>query len=274
MPEAGRLLILIAVLLLRPAILSAQSVAQVFERVREAVVVVHTSHTEFPLLSREMPVSVGGGGSGVLVSPTEVLTAAHVVQAVDEIIVEFPSGEQIGATVVASRPTHDVALLRLGRPASVVPLPLGDSDEVSVGDRVFVVGAPLGESHTLTVGYVSARRNVRGFFPGASSVEFLQTAGVKGPIFHPPGPGSYLLAHDFPVFIDPRGEVYMDRIIGEFEDLRHHPGKLPEYVDKYDFRVILLQLLIISRVKVALGFLELGLFCEKKFCGITSFFGF
>ncbi len=181
MPGLGRFLILTAALLLHPSFLSAQSVAQVFDRVREAVVVVHTSHTEFPLLSREMPVSVGGVGSGVLVSPTEVLTAAHVVQAADEIIVEFPSGEQIGATVVASRVTHDVALLRLGRPASVAPLPLGDSDEVSVGDRVFVVGAPLGESHTLTVGHVSARRNQRGLFPGASSVEFLQTDAAINP---------------------------------------------------------------------------------------------
>jgi serine protease Do len=50
-----------------------------------------------------------------------------------------------------------------------------------VGDQVLVVGAPLGESHTLTVGYLSARRTMRGFYAGASEVEFLQTDAAINP---------------------------------------------------------------------------------------------
>ena len=62
-----------------------------------------------------------------------------------------------------------MALLELERPATAAAVPIGDSDSVFVGDQVFVVGAPLGQVFTLTVGYVSARRNSPGMLGGATS---------------------------------------------------------------------------------------------------------
>jgi len=180
---------------------SGQSIADVFRQVREAVVVVHTTQTEYPFLTVAAPVSVPGTGSGVLVSATEVMTAAHVVQAANRVLVEFPSGEEIEASVVASRATHDVALLRLARPAPAAPAAIGDSDAVQVGDQIFVVGAPLGEGHTLTVGHLSARRTERGLFFGTSSVEFLQTdAAINpgnsgGPMFNMTGEVVGIVSH-------------------------------------------------------------------------------
>jgi S1-C subfamily serine protease len=161
--------------------LSGQSVSEVFRRIRDAVVVIQTTKTEYPFLSTAAPVSVKGTGSGVLISPTEILTAAHVVQTANSVLVKFSSGQEIRAEVVASQTTHDVARLRLAEPAPSAPVPMGDSDSAMVGDQVLVVGAPLGESHTLTVGYVSARRTMRGFFAGASEVEFLQTDAAINP---------------------------------------------------------------------------------------------
>ena len=156
--------------------LQGQSIREVFDRVSHAVVIVYTSQTEYSLRSNEITaVDVGGIGSGVLISPTEILTAAHVVQAANEVFVEFPDGEVIRASVLASRPSHDVALLELESPATVVPVALGDSDAVGVGDQIFVVGAPLGQAFTLTVGYVSARRMSRDMVGGISSLELIQT---------------------------------------------------------------------------------------------------
>ncbi len=160
---------------------SAQEISDVFARVSHAVVVIHTSSTAYPMMTTEMPVSVGGTGSGVLISPTEVMTAAHVVQSADEVLVEFPNGEVSRALVTASSPTHDVALLQLVSAVSAQPVPIGDSDALSIGDRVFVVGAPLGQAHTLTVGYLSARRRPMGLLGSNTPVEFLQTDAAINP---------------------------------------------------------------------------------------------
>jgi S1-C subfamily serine protease len=136
-----------------------------------------------------------------LISPTRILTAAHVVQAANEVIVEFLDGETMRASVVASRQSHDVALLELESPATVDPVEIGDSDVVAVGDQIFVVGAPLGQVFTLTVGYVSARRNSPDMLGGVSTLELIQTdAAINqgnsgGPMFSLDGQVVGIVSH-------------------------------------------------------------------------------
>lgn len=90
--------------------------------------VVYTSQRTVDTNSPQGLVSEAGLGSGVLISNREVMTAAHVVQAPDEVLVVFPSGEQIGARVVASVSSADLAMLRLERNPSLPPVAkLGDS---------------------------------------------------------------------------------------------------------------------------------------------------
>jgi S1-C subfamily serine protease len=97
------------------------------------------------------------------------------------VVVQFPDGEVMRATVLASRQTHDVALLELEGPAAVAPVAIGDSDAVAIGDQIFVVGAPLGQAFTLTVGYVSARRNSPGMLGASSTLELIQTDAAINP---------------------------------------------------------------------------------------------
>jgi S1-C subfamily serine protease len=135
-------------------------------------------------------------GSGVLISNDgEILTAAHLVQTADTVLVQFSSGDLIAARVIASEPAADVALLKLTRsPASaVVPAQLGDSDKTEVGDQIFIVGAPHGISYTLSVGYISGRRRPNLVYSGFSLAEFFQTdAAINqgnsgGPMFNMAG---------------------------------------------------------------------------------------
>jgi S1-C subfamily serine protease len=116
--------------------------------------------------------------------------------------VVFPSGERIGARVVASVPSADLAMLRLERNPSLTPVAkLGDSDSVQVGDEVFIVGAPLGAANSLTAGHVSARRPAQRTFGGLFRAEFLQTdAAINqgnsgGPMFNLAGEVVGIVSH-------------------------------------------------------------------------------
>jgi S1-C subfamily serine protease len=193
----------IALLCLNASPTLAQSVSDVFKQVNRSVVVVHTAERNLASGVPGQFVSVGGLGSGVLVSNNgEVLTAAHVVQSAERVLVEFPTGEEIPAVVVGSVPSADLALLRLEhRPMGVLPVPMGNSDSVEVGDQVIVIGAPLGVSHTLTVGHVSARRQLDRTLGALFQAELLQTdAAINqgnsgGPMFNMAGEVVGIVSH-------------------------------------------------------------------------------
>lgn len=179
-------------LLCAPYLNHAQQLRDSFRRVKASVVVVHTSNPKPADSSRPGEVADSGLGSGVLISADgKILTAAHVVEGEDHLLVEFANDEWIPAKVVSSSAVADVALLQSERvPKGAAPAKLGDSDKVDTGDDIFIVGAPYGLSYTLTVGRISARRPDQSRSGIMSSVEFLQTdaavnAGNSGsPVFN------------------------------------------------------------------------------------------
>jgi S1-C subfamily serine protease len=193
---------LIAVMAVAPT-LARHDVSEVYEQVKNSVVVIHVAQKELadgPGMSKM--VSVQGLGSGVLISEDgKILTAAHVVQTADRIAVRFKSGEAIPARVLAAEPAADIAVIQLAKlPSRPQVAKLGNSDAIRIGERIFVVGAPLGIEHTLTVGYVSARRgaeNLGGLVPA----ELLQTdAAINegnsgGPMFNLDGEVVGIVSH-------------------------------------------------------------------------------
>jgi len=98
-------------------------------------------------------------GSGVVVSADGVvLTNNHVVEGADEIQVTLSDGNEYQATVVGTDPKSDVAVIRLVEPADdLVPLPLGDSNDLRLGEVVLAIGNPFGVGQTVTMGIVSAK---------------------------------------------------------------------------------------------------------------------
>jgi S1-C subfamily serine protease len=171
-----------------------QQLRDVFRSVQPAVVIVKTERIGLPPFPQQGLVSSDGLGSGVLISNDRVLTAAHLVQSADRTVVEFSQSEVIPAQVIGCSLSADVALLQLERtPANYVAAKLGDSDQVAVGDEIFVVGAPYGISNTLTAGHVSARRPLNATGQNVATIEFLQTdaavnSGNSGsPVFNMKG---------------------------------------------------------------------------------------
>lgn len=204
MMRLTRVVCLPALLVMLPLSVSAKSqpISKIFKQVKDSVVVIGTTATGAPSIVGVAPTSVGGLGSGVLIEGGYVVTAAHVVQVAEQILVEFTSGETISAVVQGSVPAADIALLRLEHaPQNPSPAVLGDSDEPQVGDQIFIVGAPFGITHTLTVGHISARRVTDDLFGGLIEAEMFQTdAAINvgnsgGPMFSMDGEVIGIVSH-------------------------------------------------------------------------------
>jgi S1-C subfamily serine protease len=182
---------------------AAQSVGQVFDRVNGSVVVIRARGREAPDAGTGF-VNISETGSGVLISADgKVMTASHVVQAMDEINVEFVGGETVRARVVASEPAADISLLQLERvPAGALVGTLANSDGVRVGDPVIVIGAPYGLSHSLTTGLISARWPPNSVYRRMPLAEFFQTDAVintgnsGGPMFNMAGEIIGIVSHN------------------------------------------------------------------------------
>jgi len=167
-----------------------------YEKVQKAVVTIYSTSQE---VSNQGPkkgtVTIQGLGSGFMISDRKIITAAHVVQVAEDIIVQFHDKEKISASVISLYKNADVALLELAYPkknATIVTL--GDSDAMKIGARVFVIGAPFGLQHSFSSGYLSNRISDSGKVSNAfTRLEFFQTdAAINtgnsgGPMFNMKG---------------------------------------------------------------------------------------
>ncbi|MGE8279204.1 MAG: Do family serine endopeptidase [Stenotrophomonas sp.] len=104
-------------------------------------------------------------GSGVIIDASRgyVLTNHHVVENADDVQVTLADGRTVKAEFLGSDRDTDIALIRI--PADkLTALPLGNSDQLRVGDFVVAIGNPFGFSQTVTSGIVSAvgRSGIRG----------------------------------------------------------------------------------------------------------------
>jgi len=139
-------------------------------------------------------------GSGFVVSPEGyVLTNAHVittapgsaVEPASELYVEFEDRDRISAEIVGWDVFNDVGLIKVDPAAhELVPVPLGDSAKVGVGEPVSAIGSPFGNQNTLTAGVVSAtRRSIDSLIDGYQIVDAIQTdaeinhGNSGGPLF-------------------------------------------------------------------------------------------
>jgi putative serine protease PepD len=102
-----------------------------------------------------------GTGTGfVLDRQGHILTNNHVVQSAagtGEISVTFSGGETAGAELVGKDGGYDLAVVKVTGVAGLTPMPLGNSDNVQVGDPVVAIGAPFDLANTVTSGIISAK---------------------------------------------------------------------------------------------------------------------
>jgi serine protease DegQ len=102
-------------------------------------------------------------GSGVIIDASQglVITNNHVIDRADEITVQLADGRELAAKLVGGDPDTDVAVIKI--PADkLTAIPIGNSDQIEVGDFVLAIGNPFLIGQTVTSGIVSGlnRTNV------------------------------------------------------------------------------------------------------------------
>lgn len=118
-------------------------------------------------------------GTGVIIDQEGyILTNNHVVEMADEIKVKLADDKEYLAKIIGRDPKTDLALIKIDSDKPLVPLPLGDSDKLEVGEWVVAIGNPFGLGNTVTAGIVSAKyRQI-----GQSSYDnFIQTDASINP---------------------------------------------------------------------------------------------
>ena len=126
-----------------------------YQQVDPGVVAIWTFSTVGSAPDANVPI---GQGSGIVIDTQgHIVTNQHVVANAETVEVDFPSGVRAWAQVLGTDLDSDLAVLKVDVPAEELsPLPLGDSDQVRVGETVFAIGNPFGLSGSMTSGIVSA----------------------------------------------------------------------------------------------------------------------
>ena len=135
-----------------------QSNIEVFETWKGSVVFISTSNRVVDFWTRNVQSVPSGTGSGFIWDEQgHIITNMHVIAGAAEATVKLADGRDYPASLVGTSPAHDIAVLKIsptGKP--LLPVAIGTSDDLRVGQKVFAIGNPFGLDWTLTTGIVSA----------------------------------------------------------------------------------------------------------------------
>jgi len=133
-----------------------QEIIAVYENMGLGVVNITNRSYGYDFFMR--PVPQEGSGSGIVYDMEgHIITNYHVIEDASELLVTLPDETTVTAEVVGADPSNDLAVLKVDAPPELLyPIPLGQSDDLRVGQFVVAIGNPFGFERTLTVGVVSA----------------------------------------------------------------------------------------------------------------------
>jgi serine protease Do len=113
--------------------------------------VTEVSQITLPATVALLSETTGSSGSGVIVGKDGlILTAAHVVQGAEEMLVVFPDGKQVPAKVLGANYSKDIAMARISEPGDWPTVSLGSSAPLKAGDWVIALGHSAGFDATRT----------------------------------------------------------------------------------------------------------------------------
>ena len=137
---------------------SESATIALFENSAPSVCFITTSNLEMNYWSRNITEIPRGSGSGFIWdNEGHVVTNYHVIKNADRATVTLSDQSTYKAELVGIAPEKDLAVLRINFPGDeLIPLPIGSSENLKVGQNVYAIGNPFGLDQTLTKGIISA----------------------------------------------------------------------------------------------------------------------
>lgn len=135
-------------------------------------------------LPKEQKQKITGTGSGFIYSKDGyIITNNHVIENAEKITVKTASGKKYPARVIGADPESDLAVIKIEPEEDLVPVVLGDSDQLKVGQFVAAIGSARGLEGSVSFGHISAlgRENLRELqLQGLTFQHLIQTdAGIN-----------------------------------------------------------------------------------------------
>ncbi|HSO79658.1 MAG TPA: trypsin-like peptidase domain-containing protein [Chromatiaceae bacterium] len=160
-----------------------QTTIAIFEASTPSVVYITTTAQVLDIWTRDITEIPRGTGSGfVWDDQGHIVTNYHVIKGVRSARVGLWDQRTYDADLVGASPEHDLAVLRIRVPTSrPMPLPIGTSQDLRVGQKVLAIGNPFGLDYSLTTGVISALdRTIQGD-KGQSIQHLIQTDAAINP---------------------------------------------------------------------------------------------
>lgn len=106
--------------------------------------------------SNALNMPLGSGSGFVYDEAGHIVTNNHVVSEGERFEIAFPDGSRQNAVLIGSDVDSDLAVIKVDEmPADVVPVSLGNSSDLEVGEFVIAIGNPFGEISSMSVGIIS-----------------------------------------------------------------------------------------------------------------------
>jgi S1-C subfamily serine protease len=156
---------------------------ELFRENRESVVHITTLRQAMDFRTRSVLDVPAGTGSGFVWDKSgHIVTNFHVVQNARGASVRLWDNTTYDAELVGVAPNYDLAILRIGAPASDLrPIPVGTSADLQVGQNVYAIGNPFGLDQTLTTGVLSAIGRTINAVTGRPIEDVIQTDAAVNP---------------------------------------------------------------------------------------------
>ncbi len=128
----------------------------VYEKVAEGVVNVTSIAMQLDFFFNAFPTQGSGSGS-IIDTKGHILTNHHVVAEAQKLEVTLGDGSKWPAKLVGADPDNDLAVIKIEAPKEKLKvIPMGDSKNLKIGQKVLAIGNPFGLQRTLTTGIISS----------------------------------------------------------------------------------------------------------------------